>query len=84
MGVSRHAPSTLLRRNICRYPLHRTLGGPQSQSGCLGEEKNCLFLPGIDARILQHIVPFLYPFLFIFKIERTVTFQFSVLLKKSE
>jgi len=27
-----------------QYPLNSTLGGPQSQSGCYGEEKNILFL----------------------------------------
>jgi hypothetical protein len=32
------------------YPLNRRLGGPQSQSGCGGEEKNSSPLPGIKPR----------------------------------
>jgi hypothetical protein len=31
-----------------RYSLNRTLGGPQSQSGCCGEEKNVLPLSGTE------------------------------------
>jgi len=31
-----------------RYPLDRRLGGPQSCSGCSGEEKNSQPLPGIE------------------------------------
>jgi hypothetical protein len=31
-----------------QYPLYKRLGGPQSQSGLYGEEKNPLPLPGIE------------------------------------
>jgi len=31
------------------YPLDRRLGGPQSCSGCSGEEKNSQPLPGIES-----------------------------------
>jgi hypothetical protein len=31
-----------------RYPFDRKLGGPQSQSGCCGVEKNLLPLRGIE------------------------------------
>jgi hypothetical protein len=30
------------------YPFNRRLGGPQSQSGCIGEDKNLLPLPGME------------------------------------
>jgi hypothetical protein len=33
------------------YPLYRRLDGPQSQSGCCGEEKNILLLLGIELRL---------------------------------
>jgi hypothetical protein len=32
------------------YPLDRRMGGPQSQSGCCGGNKNLLPLPGIEPR----------------------------------
>jgi hypothetical protein len=35
-----------------QYSLHRRLGGPQSRSGCHGEEKNLLPLPGIEPQFL--------------------------------
>jgi hypothetical protein len=38
------------RRNSCRYPLHRRMGGLRSRSGRSGEEKNFLPLPGIEPR----------------------------------
>jgi hypothetical protein len=34
-----------------RYPLDRRLGGPQSCSGCSGEEKNSQAPPGIGITI---------------------------------
>jgi len=36
------------------YPLDRRLGGPQSQSGCDGEEKNSQFPPGIEPPITNY------------------------------
>jgi hypothetical protein len=41
-----HAPAALSPTKESRYPLDRRLGGPQSQSGRCGEEKNP-FLPEI-------------------------------------
>jgi hypothetical protein len=35
------------------YPLDRRLGGPQSQSGCSGEEKNSQPLPRLKPPIIQ-------------------------------
>jgi hypothetical protein len=35
------------------YPLDRRLGGPQSRSGCGGEEKNSQPLPGHEPPIIQ-------------------------------
>jgi hypothetical protein len=44
-------PLPLYRRGMSpRYPLDRRLGGPQSQSGRYGKEKNPLLLPGIEPR----------------------------------
>jgi hypothetical protein len=37
------------------YPLDRRLGGPQSQSGCGGKEKNSLPLLGLKPLIIQPI-----------------------------
>jgi hypothetical protein len=37
------------------YPLHRRLGGLQSQSGCRCEEKNCQPLPGLEPPIIQPV-----------------------------
>jgi hypothetical protein len=37
------------------YPLDRRLGGPQSQSGCGGEEKNSQPLPRLEPSIIQPI-----------------------------
>jgi hypothetical protein len=36
-------------------PLDRRLGGPQSQYGCDGEEKNSQALPGFEPLIIQPI-----------------------------
>jgi hypothetical protein len=35
------------------YPLDRRVGGPQSRSGCGGEEKNSHLLPGLESPIIQ-------------------------------
>jgi hypothetical protein len=37
------------------YPSYRRLGGPQSQSGHDGEEKNSRSLPGLEPLIIQPI-----------------------------
>jgi hypothetical protein len=53
MGMSGqcHAPAALYPRGKDpRYPLYRTLGGPQSRSGHRGYRKNPLPLPGIEPR----------------------------------
>jgi hypothetical protein len=42
-----HAMAVLLvflGKEPLQYPLNSKLGGPQSQSGCFGEEKNILLL----------------------------------------
>jgi hypothetical protein len=44
-----------LRKNRW-YPLDRKLIGPQSQSGCGGEEKNSQPLPGLEPPIMQPVV----------------------------
>jgi hypothetical protein len=36
------------------HPLYRRLGGPQIWSGHYGEEKNLLFILGIEPRLLSH------------------------------
>jgi hypothetical protein len=38
-----------------RYPLDRRLGGPQSRSGCCGEEKNSQPLLGLEPLIIQPV-----------------------------
>jgi hypothetical protein len=45
-GESEDAASS---ESIPQYPLYKRLGGPQSQSGRYGEERNLLPLPEIDA-----------------------------------
>jgi hypothetical protein len=42
-----YAMATLLRENSSRNPFKQRMDGLQSQSGCLGVEKNPLGLPGI-------------------------------------
>jgi hypothetical protein len=37
------------------YPLDRRLGGPQSQSGRGGEEKNFRLVPGLEPPIIQPV-----------------------------
>jgi hypothetical protein len=46
-----HAPATLLQGKNPWYLLDRRLGGPQSRSGCGGEEKNSQPLPGVEPPI---------------------------------
>jgi hypothetical protein len=50
-----HGPAALLQRGNPWYPLHRRLGGPQSQSGRGGDEKNSQPLPGIEIPIIQPV-----------------------------
>jgi len=38
-----------------RYPLNRTLGGPQSLSGRYGKEKHFIYLLGIEPRTFQFV-----------------------------
>lgn len=57
---------SLLLRPLCirakdaRYPLNRTLGGHQNQSGCFGEVIRLLALPRMEPRIVQPTVQSLY------------------------
>jgi hypothetical protein len=37
------------------YPLNSRLGGPQSRSGCGGEEKNSQPLSGLEPPIIQPV-----------------------------
>jgi hypothetical protein len=48
-----HAPATLPPEKSPWLPLDRRLGGPQSQSGCSGEEKNSQCLLGLKPLIIQ-------------------------------
>jgi hypothetical protein len=50
-----HAPATLLPGKKPLVPAVRRLGGPQSQSGCSGEEKNAQTLPGLKPLIIQPV-----------------------------
>jgi hypothetical protein len=45
-------PGRFTPRREPRYPLNRRLGGPQSRSGNLGEEKNLFPVLGIEPRFL--------------------------------
>jgi hypothetical protein len=53
------------------YPLDRKLGGPQSRSGCGGEEKTSQPLPGLKPLIIQpvaqsySIIPATFPLYFV-------------------
>jgi hypothetical protein len=54
-GVVSFMPLLLYLKGMSlHYPLDRRLGGPQSQSGCCGEEKNLLPFPGIISQFLSH------------------------------
>jgi hypothetical protein len=50
-----HAPAALAQGKIPWYPLVRRLGGPQSRSGCRGEEKNSQPLSGLELPIIQPV-----------------------------
>jgi hypothetical protein len=39
--------------NELRYPFNRRMGGSQSRSGRFREQKNILFLPGFEPRIVE-------------------------------
>jgi hypothetical protein len=54
-SVVRVTPRLLYSRGKCpKYPLHRRLGGPQSQSGPCGVKKNLLSLPRIEPWPVKH------------------------------
>jgi hypothetical protein len=48
MNGQLHALAALSKEKELPYTLHRRLGGPQSQSGRFGEERNIWPLPAID------------------------------------
>jgi hypothetical protein len=51
-----HVPATLPPKwKSPWYPLDRGLAGPQSRSGCGGEEKNSQPLPGLEPPIIQPV-----------------------------
>jgi hypothetical protein len=52
-----HAPAALTPKERVpgTYPLDRRLGGPQSRSGRVGEEKNSQPLPGLETSIIQPV-----------------------------
>jgi len=43
-----HAPAALPHGKSPWYPFHGRMGGPQSLSGCGGEEKKSQLAPGIE------------------------------------
>ena len=55
MEVSGQIHAALSVRKVPRHPVSKSLGGPHSQSGHFGEEKNLLPLPGIQSQIIQPI-----------------------------
>jgi hypothetical protein len=78
MEVSRqlHAPAVLLHGST-QYPLDRRLGGPESQSGRGGEEKNFQPLPGLELPIMQPVAQRYTTELFwLFKITYNLTYCF--------
>lgn len=46
---------TLAESTHSQCPLNQRLGGPQSLTGCSGEQKNLLLLPGIKPQLLVSI-----------------------------
>jgi hypothetical protein len=50
-----HAPATLPQGKNPWYPSDRKLDGPQSRSGCRGEEKNSQPLPGLEPLIIHPV-----------------------------
>jgi hypothetical protein len=55
MSGQLHASAALTPGKNPWYPLARRLGGPQSRSGCGGEEKNSQLLPGLEPPIIQPV-----------------------------
>jgi hypothetical protein len=51
-----HAPALYPKGKSPRYPLGRRLGGPQSRSGCDGEEKNSQPMSRLEPPIIQPAV----------------------------
>lgn len=50
-----HRVVILPQRKDHQYPLNRRLGGPQTQSGCCGEEKNIFPMPDIKLQFLSQL-----------------------------
>jgi hypothetical protein len=50
-----HAPEALPQGKSPWYPMDRRLGGPQSRSGRVGEEKNSEPLLGLEPPIIQPV-----------------------------
>jgi len=50
-----HGPTALLRGKEPWYPLDMWPGGPQSRSGCGGEEKSSHTVPRLEPPIIQPI-----------------------------
>jgi len=46
-----HAPATLPKETISRFPLNNKLGGPQNVSGRFGAQRGIVALPGMQQRI---------------------------------
>jgi hypothetical protein len=55
LSVQLHAPAVYPQGKSAWYSSDRRLGGPQSQSGCFGEEKNSQCIPGLEHSIIQPI-----------------------------
>jgi hypothetical protein len=62
-----HAPAALPREKSPWYPLDRRLGGPQSRTGCGGEEKNSQPPPGDVLHLLSY-----YPISIVLKIRAVI------------
>ena len=46
-----HAPVTLPKGKISRFPLNKKLGGPHNMSGRFGAQRGIVVLPGMQQRI---------------------------------
>lgn len=55
MEVNGQIHAAIYLRIVPRHPVSKLMGGPHSQYGHFGEEKNLLPLPGIQSRIIQPI-----------------------------
>jgi hypothetical protein len=53
MSGKPHTLAALPWEKSPQYPLNNRPGGPQSQSGCFGKEKNLFFLQGFELWIIQ-------------------------------